>query len=539
MEAHRARMTRIAIYTRLSSDPTGAQTATARQQEACERFAELRAWEPVVALEDVDVSAFKAGVIRPQYEELLKIIARGELDGVLVWKLDRLVRRPAEFERFWRACEANGTFLASVTEPIDSSTELGLALVRILVTFASLESATTALRIRARNEQAARAGSAPISARAYGLNKRWSALVPGEASIIRESARRILAGESVSSVVRDLNSRGILSPGGGRWTPTALSNLLRHPRLVGDRVYRGAVVAEGCFPATLSRDDFARLSVILARPGRRVLRHVLTGLLICGRCGGRLYMHMAPDGGNYVCARDNGCGRIAITARLVEAHVFDRLFRRARRLESMRSPCTPSVADPAPDAAETRRRLSAAAAELSGAYNQVRSGELPYTDYLQRRRAIDREIAATRAGLPQGAQLRAEWPRLTIEERQGVLMRDVERVTVYPAKRTGGPFDPTRVRITWWSQVPREAPPTPSLAAALRASSARRGRHAQRWLTLEQAAKELGGISSASACRLVIDGLVPAFRDNKSLLFRAHEIADFMAAARVEPKHRR
>ena len=68
---------------------------------------------------------------------------------MVVWKLDRLVRRPSEFESFWEACEAAGVALVSATEPVDTSHELGLALVRILVTFASLESATISLRSKA------------------------------------------------------------------------------------------------------------------------------------------------------------------------------------------------------------------------------------------------------------------------------------------------------------------------------------------------------------------------------------------------------
>jgi hypothetical protein len=49
---------RVAIYTRLSSDPTGQQTATERQARACEQFAAARDWDVVRVIEDVDVSAY-------------------------------------------------------------------------------------------------------------------------------------------------------------------------------------------------------------------------------------------------------------------------------------------------------------------------------------------------------------------------------------------------------------------------------------------------------------------------------------------------
>ena len=143
-------MTTVAIYTRLSHDKTGEQTATHRQRKACVSYAELRGWTVVKIFEDVDLSAYKSGVVRPDYEEMLRLIKAKHIDGVVAWKLDRLVRRSAEFERLWSSCDSSGVFLTSVMEPIDTSTDMGLALVRVLVAFASLESATSGVRLRAK-----------------------------------------------------------------------------------------------------------------------------------------------------------------------------------------------------------------------------------------------------------------------------------------------------------------------------------------------------------------------------------------------------
>ncbi|MDQ3569082.1 MAG: recombinase family protein [Actinomycetota bacterium] len=145
----------VGIYTRISSDRTGQQTATTRQEEACRGFASLRGWRVEGVYEDVDVSAYQRSIRRPAYEAMLADVAAGRIEGVLCWKLDRLVRRPVEFERFWSVCEQADAIPASVTEPIDTSSELGLALVRILVTFASLESATIGVRMRAKHRQLA------------------------------------------------------------------------------------------------------------------------------------------------------------------------------------------------------------------------------------------------------------------------------------------------------------------------------------------------------------------------------------------------
>jgi DNA invertase Pin-like site-specific DNA recombinase len=60
----------IVIYTRLSRDETGHQTATHRQEQACRAFAELRGWEVARVFEDVDVSAYQRRVVRPAYEDM-------------------------------------------------------------------------------------------------------------------------------------------------------------------------------------------------------------------------------------------------------------------------------------------------------------------------------------------------------------------------------------------------------------------------------------------------------------------------------------
>ena len=94
---------RVGVYCRLSKDDTGHQTATERQARACRSFAEVRGWDVSGVYEDVDLSAYRPNVTRPGYEALLRALEAGQLDGVLVWKLDRLVRRSAQFERF---CES-------------------------------------------------------------------------------------------------------------------------------------------------------------------------------------------------------------------------------------------------------------------------------------------------------------------------------------------------------------------------------------------------------------------------------------------------
>jgi site-specific DNA recombinase len=99
-------MTAVLIYTRLSTEDV--HDATGRQEVACRSYAEARNWEVAAALCDVDASAYQPRARRPGFETLIAEAASRSADGVLVWKLDRLVRRPKDFERLWEVAERRG-----------------------------------------------------------------------------------------------------------------------------------------------------------------------------------------------------------------------------------------------------------------------------------------------------------------------------------------------------------------------------------------------------------------------------------------------
>ena len=151
-------MTSVIVYTRLSTEDQ--HGSTDRQEGACRAYAEARDWEVAEVLTDVDASAYQ-GTPRPAFDTLVDQAGIRSADGILVWKLDRLVRRPVDFERLWDVADRRQVFVASVTEPVDSSSPIGLAMLRILVALAGLESATTGLRIRAMRRDEAESGKPP------------------------------------------------------------------------------------------------------------------------------------------------------------------------------------------------------------------------------------------------------------------------------------------------------------------------------------------------------------------------------------------
>lgn len=63
---------KVGVYTRISRDDEGESLGVARQQQDCERLADLRSWQVVKTYEDNDVSAFKRNVVRGEFELMLR-----------------------------------------------------------------------------------------------------------------------------------------------------------------------------------------------------------------------------------------------------------------------------------------------------------------------------------------------------------------------------------------------------------------------------------------------------------------------------------
>jgi DNA invertase Pin-like site-specific DNA recombinase len=80
---------RIALYARVS---TTDQQTLPLQIEAMRSYVKNRGWEIAAQVEDVGSGASD----RPKREALLKTARRREIDGILVWRLDRWGRSLAD-----------------------------------------------------------------------------------------------------------------------------------------------------------------------------------------------------------------------------------------------------------------------------------------------------------------------------------------------------------------------------------------------------------------------------------------------------------
>jgi DNA invertase Pin-like site-specific DNA recombinase len=467
-----------AIYARISEDSSGLAAGVKRQLEDCRVLAERLGFDPVTEYVDNSRSAMSGP--RPAFEQMLDDVAAGKIRAVVVWGTDRLYRRMTDLERLVSAL--GGIPVHSVMSgDVDLSNADGKLRARLMGSVAQHESEKKGERVARAAEQRARDGR-PSGDLGYGwrrIDGDTYELHPDEAQVVREVVERLTAGETLDGLCRDLNARGIPSPGAGHrrryrspenpdgtlWVPSGLRKTALRPSNAALRVHRGEIVGAAVWPAIITEAQHRRVVEVLTDPRRRsnggtaVRRHLLSfGIGLCGVCGSRL--RVSPKGGHplYVCDAPSGCvgRRQERVDEFVEAVVVERL----KRPDAADLFTAPQVVGVDPDSIERlarlRERLDDAAAryadgKIDGDQLEVITRKLrPQIDEAERQA---RPVTAT--PIPDAARrlagkrdARAVWDRLDVLTKRAVL--EALGVTVTINKTRQGPgFDPESVVIGW------------------------------------------------------------------------------------------
>src|SRR5580704_9406306 len=134
---------RCAIYTRKSTEEglDQAFNSLEAQREAAEAFIQSQRREGWIALPELyDDGGFTgANMDRPALVRLLHAVEAGELDCVVVYKVDRLSRSLLDFTRMLSVFEKHKVSFVAVTQQFNTSTSLGRLTLNILLSFAQFE----------------------------------------------------------------------------------------------------------------------------------------------------------------------------------------------------------------------------------------------------------------------------------------------------------------------------------------------------------------------------------------------------------------
>lgn len=456
------RPVRAAIYTRLSRNRTGDRSdSTTRQEAECRKLAEARGWQVVAVEVDDDLSAY-SGRRRPGYQSLIDRAEAGLIDAIVAWHPDRLHRRPVELEAFIDVVEATGIEVATVQSGrVDLTTPSGRMHARQLGIIARYESEHRSERTRLAHEALARDGKWKGGPRPYGYQpvpgEGTMDVDPHEAEVVAEAARRVLSGEKLHTITRDLNDRNEPTARGTAWTPTTMRSILLSPTTRGRRVSKGEDVGPALWPAILDDRTATRVRAVLTAPPKRgrVARVALltAGRCTCGECGRPMTSARRTRKGDkatpgpriYRCLR---CS-LHIAADPLEDLITEAIF---YRLERSKIP-KPTKVTTGPSVADLEAQL----VQLSTDHGE---GLTTRAEWLAQREPLLRRLddARQREGLG-GRTIATEllgpgvardrWPDLGLDQRQAVFDVLADTVVVNRATRRGPGLDPDRVHVKW------------------------------------------------------------------------------------------
>ena len=212
---------RCAIYTRKSTDEGLEQNFNSldAQRAACEAYILSQAGEGWECLpEHYDDGGWSGGNMdRPALRALLAAISQGQVDIVVVYKVDRLTRSLTDFSRIIEVFDQNKASFVSVTQAFNTTNSMGRLTLNVLLSFAQFEREVTGERIRDKIAASkARGiwmgGGIPVG---YDLGDRRLIVNADEAKLVRQMFERYLELGSLMALARDLDRKGVRTK---RWT---------------------------------------------------------------------------------------------------------------------------------------------------------------------------------------------------------------------------------------------------------------------------------------------------------------------------------
>jgi site-specific DNA recombinase len=461
---------RAAIYCRISLSRHGDTVKVDDQERLCRRVASERGWHVAerYVYKDNSRSAWQRNRSRPGWDAMLEAVDSGEIDAIIVYHGDRLIRQPWDLEVLIQLADQRGIRLASPTGERDLDNPDDRFILRIEAAQACRESDNTSRRLKWHYEKQAERGMVRLGGRggrAFGFEKDGRTVRQSDAEVIDEVAERVLSGEPIGAIARDLNARNISTTTGGPWDHGSLKKLMCRGRLAGLVARHGQIVGEAVWPAILERDRWEAVVAVLERKAQNfayatnVGRYQLTGIASCGSCEATLVVRHNVRGKSllgYGCINPACQRKVHRAVHHLDPYVNGAMVRLLCDDRIRQRLATPASRDLSSELRQVEARKDAVLASftermVSTADAQTEADILRVTVRGLNERINDLRERMAAARVPHvldglwGVDLDG-WKRESLARRRAAISVAM-RVTVFPAGRRGPGFDPSTVRL--------------------------------------------------------------------------------------------
>lgn len=304
-------MVETGIYVRVSTEEQAKEGYSIRAQEQkLKDYSRIKEWHVYKVYMDDGISG-KDIKGRPAIQELIDDVEKGNINNVLVFKIDRLTRNTADLIYLINLFNSYNCAFNSLSESIDTQTASGRMFIKIVGIFAEFERENIIERSKIGFERKVREGYTLASRTvSYGYDRKPGEKIQTvneyEASIVKEVFDMFVNKHmSYLEIARNLNERKIHTKESSEWYARAIKNMLTNCNYVGMVRYaikdkKRNFETKGRHEAIITKELYEEAQNLIKKISvkcytkRPKENSYFVGVLYCAECGGRMFSH-----GNY------------------------------------------------------------------------------------------------------------------------------------------------------------------------------------------------------------------------------------------------
>lgn len=314
---------KFAVYTRQSkkNDETVSHEI---QEESCRRYAAKKGYQIVEVINEKGKSG-RTIEKRKEFQRATKMIADGEVDGLLIWRWTRFARNSLDGLITLRLIEQEaGGVVECAEESIDRSNAMGKFQTNMMLNIAEFESEEKSDLWKEIHRKRLAQGHPPqmkprfgydrvdkngnvidetldVKPRSYGyvVNEQ-------EAQALKTCYEMVLNKKGIVAVSNFLNQQGIQSLKGKKFSRSSVYNVLNHPFASGYFEWNGELY-KGSHEPIISQETYlafkrTRRNDSTLPSGVKSMKSIYSEIGRCVHCGGRLVRNITDGKVYYRCS---------------------------------------------------------------------------------------------------------------------------------------------------------------------------------------------------------------------------------------------
>lgn len=302
---------RVAAYARVSADNDAMLHSLSAQISYYQRFIQShKGWTFAGVYADNAMTGTK--ISRENLQKLLKNCREGKIDLIITKSVSRFSRNTVALLEIVRELKSLGIGVFFEEQNINTLGAEGELLLTLLASYAQEESLSASENQKWRIRNSFKNGKLANLRFLFGytIEKGKILINPEQAEIVREIFARVIKGETLGSISRDLNSRGLTGTLGGRWEAHHIKNIITNEKYTGNALlqkrYRNNHIdkkevanagqldkyyVKNTHIPIIDEETFEKAQLALKgidevfSKRKKPSKSIFTGKIICGKCG--------------------------------------------------------------------------------------------------------------------------------------------------------------------------------------------------------------------------------------------------------------